>query len=188
MYIQQLWAIGMSILLMLSYATNCNAGTLAFHSMNTTHLNTSGIITIDTSFVVRPGDGSEFVYSPIHVNATLHCVVDGLIIYWMVDGLNFIFRNEQAMLNVRGIFEITKTSSELGLKSSTLTVYGDIQRNNNISICCETREDSCCTTLIIYGIMYYDSNINPTLYCTITLNLYIDRSSITTYKSSTSMD
>ena len=101
--------------------------------------------------MVRPGDGNEIVYSPIHVNATLHCVLDGPFLLWLVDGLNFVSRNEKAMLNLREIFEITESSSK-SLTSSTLTVYGDIQRNNNISICCETREDSSCTTLIIYGI------------------------------------
>ena len=64
---------------------------------------------------MRPGDGSDFVYSPIHINATLHCTLNGhnnIILLWMVDGLNFIFDNEKAMLNLRGIFKIAQSSME----------------------------------------------------------------------------
>ena len=136
---------------------------------------------------MRPGEGSEFVYSPVHVNATLHCVIDDLFLLWNVDGLSFISDNVRAMLNSRGIFLKRETSLE-GITSSNLTVYGDIQINNNISICCESRneDDSSCTTFIIYGILtacyrdYYCNNVLLSA-CMYARTLQkINRSSITT--------
>ena len=36
---------------------------------------------------MRPGDGKKFVYSPVDVNATLHCAVNNTIPVWEIDGL-----------------------------------------------------------------------------------------------------
>ena len=32
-------------------------------------------------FLVRPGDGEKYVYSPVDVNATLHCAVNNTRVY-----------------------------------------------------------------------------------------------------------
>ena len=37
-------------------------------------------------FLVRPGDGEEFVYSPVNVNATLHCAVNNTNLFGMLMG------------------------------------------------------------------------------------------------------
>ena len=34
-------------------------------------------------FLVAPGDGEEFVYSPVGVNATLQCAVKNTILTWV---------------------------------------------------------------------------------------------------------
>ncbi len=39
-------------------------------------------------FLVRPGNGDISVYSPIDVNATLHCVVNSSELEWEIDGFN----------------------------------------------------------------------------------------------------
>ena len=38
--------------------------------------------------LVSPGDGEQFVYSPIGVDAALHCAVNNTILTWIVDGLS----------------------------------------------------------------------------------------------------
>ena len=104
-------------------------------------------------FLVRPGGGEQFVYSPVDVNATLHCAVNSTFLTWDVDGFSFDNAFERHILNSRGVFQITFTTEDLS--NSTLTVYCDIDVNNNIRICCETNEGlmrrESCTTLIIYG-------------------------------------
>ena len=99
---------------------------------------------------MTPGDGNEFVYSPIHVNATLHCAANEVFLIWIIDGLSLTSTNTRTELNSRGIFE-TSTSTD-SVTQSTLTVYGDITTNNNISICCMSTGDPSCTTFIVYGI------------------------------------
>ena len=44
----------------------------------------SKIVWTDESidFLVRPGSGEDFVYSPIGVNATLHCAVNVSLLMW----------------------------------------------------------------------------------------------------------
>ena len=103
--------------------------------------------------MVRPGDGEHYVYSPVDVNATLHCAVNNTLLSWNVDGFNFDNAFERLILNSRGVFQTTHTTE--ALSNSTLTVFGDIDVNNNIIICCESNEGlmhrESCTTLIIYG-------------------------------------
>ena len=103
--------------------------------------------------MVRPGDGEQFVYSPVNTNATLHCAVNYTHLAWSADGLNFDNDNKRNILFSRGIFQSTNTVG--ALTQSTLTVYGERELNNNIEICCEyldgARQRDSCTTLVIYG-------------------------------------
>ena len=111
-----------------------------------------GVIISDL-FLVRPGDGEQFVYSPIDINATLHCAVNNTILSWDVDRIAFDNSVREGILNSRRVFHTTHTTE--ALSNSTLTVYGDIDVNNNIKICCESfegvKQRESCTTLIIYG-------------------------------------
>ena len=106
--------------------------------------------------MVRPGDGEEFVYSPVGVNATLHCAVNNTIFEWVVDGLTLDSPVQGPQLNSRGIFQSGPTTSSDGVTSSSVIVFGSRELNNNTRICCrrqffvnEFKEN--CTTLIVYG-------------------------------------
>ena len=109
--------------------------------------------TITELFLVRPGDGEQFVYSPVDADATLPCAVNNTFMSWDVDGFSFDNAFERHLLNSRGVFQTTHTTE--ALSNSILTVFGDIEVNNNIIICCESNEGlmhrESCTTLIIYG-------------------------------------
>ena len=106
-------------------------------------------------FLVRPGDGEEFVFSPVEVNATIHCAVNNTNLFWDVDHLSFAELG--SALNSRGIFQRTNTSSD-GMTTSNLTVFGNIEMNSNIRICCRSlvgvKVRGVCTTLIIYGMVH----------------------------------
>ena len=111
-------------------------------------------------FLVRPGDGEEFVYSPINVNATIHCVVNHTnLLSWTTDGLSLNSESLRPVLHSRGIFQSGITNSS-GIIESTVTVLGNREVNNNIRICClsvkNTEFEESCTTLILYGKQYYD--------------------------------
>ena len=41
-------------------------------------------------FLVRPGEGEDFVYSPVEVSATFHSAVNDTYLVWEVDRLNFL--------------------------------------------------------------------------------------------------
>ena len=114
-----------------------------------------GVI-ISDFFLVRPGDGELFVYSPVDVNATLHCAVNNTFLSWIVDRFSFDNSVREGILNSRRIFHTTYSTE--ALSNSTLTVYGDIDVNNNIRICCESFEGlmqrESCTILIIYGMSF----------------------------------
>ena len=116
----------------------------------------SGVVIIDL-FLVRPGDGEQFVYSPVVANATLHCAVNNKPLSWIVDRLNFDNDNKRSILNSRGIFQLTNMVR--AISQSTLTVYGDSDLNNNIEICCEylagVIQMQSCTTLVIYGMFFF---------------------------------
>ena len=111
-------------------------------------------------FLVRPGDGEEFVYSPFGVNATLYCAVNNTNLLWVVDMLNFDVDIERESLNLRGIYRRLPTETSEGIMESVVTVSGRTKRNNNTHyICCwsflgsEIEQVQACTTLIIYGMV-----------------------------------
>ena len=105
---------------------------------------------------MRPGDGEEFVYSPVDVNATLHCAVStsNAILEWEVDGLALDSPIRGTQLNSRGIFQSGPTVPSEGVTSSSVIVFGSRELNNNTRICCQSFVNElkeACTTLIVYG-------------------------------------
>ena len=107
-------------------------------------------------FLVRPGDGEERVYSPVDVNATLHCAVKNTNLAWVVDGLVLDSPVQRPQLNSRGIilFQSGPIISSDGVTSSSVIVLGSRELNNNTRICCQSFVNELkenCTTLIIYG-------------------------------------
>ena len=108
-------------------------------------------------FLVAPGDGKEFVYSPVGVNATLQCAVSNAELVWAIDFPEpLFFGHHSRVLNSRGIFQNgdINTSSD-GVTISSITVFGNREMNNNTRICCQaimgTMLPQNCTKLIIYG-------------------------------------
>ena len=106
-------------------------------------------------FVVSPGDGREFIYSPVDRNATISCAVSVEVMEWVVDGLGFESRTQALVLHSRRIFKSTTELSPNGVATSSVTVFGDVHVNNNTQVCCLTIVNSeivvNCTTLVIYG-------------------------------------
>ena len=106
-------------------------------------------------FLVRPGDSEEFVYSPVNVNATLHCAVNNTNLAWDVDGLSLDSPAQGPQLNSKGIFQSGPIISSDGVTSSSVIVFGSRELlNNNTRICCQSFENELketCTTLIVYG-------------------------------------
>ena len=107
-------------------------------------------------FLIRPGEGEELVFYPVEVNVTIHCAVNNTNLVWNVDGLVSGFELTKPVLHSRGIYQSTTTSSERLMKS-ILTVFGNIELNNNSKICCQSLVGlelrDACTILIIYGMM-----------------------------------
>ena len=110
--------------------------------------------------LVSPGDGEEFVYFPVGVNATLHCAVNNTNLLWVVDMLNFDVDIERESLNSKGIYWRPPTETSEGIMESVVTVSGCTKRDNNTHyICCrsflgsEFEQVQACTTLIIYGMV-----------------------------------
>ena len=104
--------------------------------------------------MVRPGGGEEFVYSPVNVNATLHCAVNNTNLEWEVDGLAFDSDVQRSQLNSKGIFQRGPIVSPGGVISSSVIVFGSRESNNNTRICCQSFVNEFkenCTTLIVYG-------------------------------------
>ena len=105
-------------------------------------------------FWVRPGDGEEHVYSPVNVNATLHCTVNNSDLVWEVDGLVLDNLVQGRQLNARGIFQSGPIIPSVGVTSSSVIVFGSRELNNNTRICCQSFVNELkenCTTLIVYG-------------------------------------
>ena len=105
-------------------------------------------------FLVSPGDGEEHVYSPVNINATLHCAVNNTNLEWEVDGLAIDSDVQRSQLNSKGIFQRGPIVSSGGVISSSVIVFGSRESNNNTRLCCqifvnELKEN--CTTLIVYG-------------------------------------
>ena len=111
-------------------------------------------------FLVRPGEGEDFVYSPVEVNATLYCAVNDTYLVWEVDRLNFDTAFKRDTLHSRGIFQNGLTTLTNSVTASYVIVFGNVQMNNNSRICCQSlslvRQElrESCTTLIIYGMMH----------------------------------
>ena len=106
--------------------------------------------------MVSPGDGNEFVYSPVDVNATLHCSVNNTHVSWDVEMLNFDNTGDRLRLHSRGIFQTEPVTSSAGVTTSSVTVLGRVPVNNNSRICCQSVVDDReihvnCTVLIFYG-------------------------------------
>ena len=105
------------------------------------------------SFLARPGDGKEFVYSPVGINTTLHCAMINTHLHWSVD--EEPYDGPDPDLVSRGIF--IRTSSN-GITTSYMTVFGNQTINSNVSTCCLYFErliikGRSCTTLILYGML-----------------------------------
>ena len=102
---------------------------------------------------MRPGNGDIRVYSPIDVNATLHCVVNSAELAWEIDGSNIEAPIERRQLNLRQIYEGATTTSGDTTYSSVI-IFGSI-RNNGTMVCCQVLQGwdliKACTVLIVYG-------------------------------------
>ena len=108
----------------------------------------------ESIFLISPGGGRNYTYSPVGVNATLECKVrnDGLIILWEVG--DQLFESHSTKLNERGIYQSGMVPSSEGL-ASILVVFGNITDNNGSKVCCLLLEGRMlienCTTIILYG-------------------------------------
>ena len=105
-------------------------------------------------FLVSPGDGEEHMYSPVNVNATLHCAVNNTVLEWEINGYTLDSAVRGPQLNSRGIFQSGPTTSSDGVTSSSVIVFGSKELNNNTRICCQSFVNELkenCTTLIVYG-------------------------------------
>ena len=105
-------------------------------------------------FFVSPGDDEEHVYSPVNVNATIHCAVNNTNLAWEFDGLALDSPVQRPQLNSRGIFQSGPTVPSDGVTSSSVIVFGSRELNDNTRICCQTFVNELkenCTTLIVYG-------------------------------------
>ena len=113
------------------------------------------IINVDV-FLERPGDGEDFVYSPVDVNATFHCAVNNSHILWVVSMLAFDSISQKRTLESRQIFQTEPVTSTDGVTRSSVTVFGNLTLNNNSRICCQSQLENNefvikCTTLLLYG-------------------------------------
>ena len=109
-------------------------------------------------FIISPGDGEEFMYSPVGVNATIHCAVNSTILEWTIhvgdSDLSFSNRAEKPDLDLRGIFQSGLSTSADGIRSSSVILAGSRQKNNDTKICCQSNLNGLkenCTTLVLYG-------------------------------------
>ena len=101
---------------------------------------------------MRPGDGEEFVYSPVNINATIYCAVNNTILGWDVDGLALDSSVQGPQLNSRRIFQSRPIILSDGVTSSIVIVFGSRELNNNTRICCQlfvNELKEACTTLIV---------------------------------------
>ena len=109
-------------------------------------------------FTLSPGDGEEFVYSPVGINATIHCALNSTILGWAIhidnQVLSFSHLAQKPDLDTRGIFQSEETTLSDSVRSSTVIVNGSRLENNNTRICCQTNVNGLkenCTTLVLYG-------------------------------------
>ena len=87
---------------------------------------------------MRPGDGEEFLYSPVNVNAIIHCAVNNTNLAWEIDGFALDSSVQGLQLSSRGIFQSGPTTSSDGVTSSSVIVFGSRELNNNTRICCQS--------------------------------------------------
>ena len=107
------------------------------------------------NFLLSPGGGRDYAYSPVGVNATLDCKVASNDLTWSINNIEFDRQNERNFLHSRGIFQSEFISSSEGL-FSTVFMFGNIS-NNASMVCCQSfleEQMMSCTTLIIYGKLY----------------------------------
>ena len=113
------------------------------------------IINVDI-FLERPGDGENFVYSPVDVNTTFLCAVNNTHILWVVNTLAFDSPTNTRTLHSREIFQAEAVTSSDGVTRSSVTVFGNLAVNNNSRICCQSQFEynkfaTQCTTLVLYS-------------------------------------
>ena len=107
------------------------------------------------------------MYSPVSVNATLHCEVNHTSLRWIVGNERYAFEVEdhRHILHSRGIFQYGTITSSLSNRTvSNLIVFGDVTENNSTRICCQvivrrSIEESCTTTIIYGKIKYVDCDL-----------------------------
>ena len=118
------------------------------------------IATESQLFLMRPGNGGMPVYSPVDVNATLHCVVNDseLDPEWEIDGFTFASPFQQRQLHSRQIFQ-GSTMALGNIKSSSMIIFGDIVENNGTRIYCLASHGQglvkAYTVLIVYGMILF---------------------------------
>ena len=115
------------------------------------------------TFLISPGGGREYTYSPVGQNASLECRVSNDDLLWEVDELRF--GSHSTRLNERGIYQSANdiVASSQGL-ISILVVFGNITENNGSKVCCLSLVGRdvllSCTTLILYGkTLIFDSEV-----------------------------
>ena len=81
------------------------------------------------------------MFSPVDVNVTLHCAVTSMDLLWEVDYLNFYTAFRIRRLHSRGIFQTEAVTSSDGVTESNITVFGNLDENNNTRICCQSPRD-----------------------------------------------
>ena len=107
------------------------------------------------NFLVSPGWGRDYTFSPVGVNATLDCKVANNDLSWSINNIGFDRPNARNLLHNRGIFQSELVPSSDGL-FSTLFVFGNVSNNVSMVCCVSLLEEQTisCTTLIIYGKLY----------------------------------
>ena len=94
-------------------------------------------------FLVAPGDGEEFVYSPIGVNITLQCAVNNARLVWIIDN-SLLFEVQGSILDSRRIF-LNETYTSDGVTISSITIFANREVNNNTRICCQMNVNATVT-------------------------------------------
>ena len=96
------------------------------------------VIILFVEFLINPGDGEEFVYSLVEVNATIHRDENNTMLAWEIDELDFDNDFKRNELHSREIFQNEPILYSNGVTASNLTVFGDIEMNRNTRVCCES--------------------------------------------------
>ena len=110
-------------------------------------------------FLASPGNGSEFVYSPVNVDVTIHCAVNSATLTWGIDQDLVFDEIGRVILQQRGIQQYRDNTTREGVTASTVVITGNKEINNQTHVCCRTLVMSddistqvmMCTTVILYG-------------------------------------